>query len=273
MLLAIIISRRAPGLNFGIQTDWYISEKLMEKRFKPLADYLAEEIGMPINIRQVLEENKIIEELGRGTIDIAYVSPSVYIQGHFKYGVRPILAALNAGSPTYKCIIAACKDSDIDKIEDIRGRSFAFGHRLSESTWLIPRAMLADAGIRLEELREHACLGTDPDVAMAIINKRFDAGAVKEAIAHRFKNKGLKFIKISAAFPEYMICVNKDFDPRLAEKIVNAILRLDYDHPGYRKILTSVEPYFTGFVRARDENYEVVRQMHKIVYGFDYHKE
>ena len=78
--------------------------------------------------------------------------------------------------------------------------------------------MLLDEGIDVKDLQYHNYLGHHDDVAKAVLNGDFDAGAVMESIAYKYKDMGIKFIKISDEIPEFNICVSKDTDVSIADR-------------------------------------------------------
>ncbi|HID61375.1 MAG TPA: phosphate/phosphite/phosphonate ABC transporter substrate-binding protein, partial [Anaerolineae bacterium] len=88
---------------------------------------------------------------------------------------------LNAGGQgEYQAIIFTRTDSPVQSIEDIRGRSFAFGSRTSTQGHLIPRLMLAEAGIELADLKAFEYIGSHADCANAVISGRYEAGGMQD---------------------------------------------------------------------------------------------
>ena len=74
----------------------------------------------------------------------------------------------------------------------LKGRSFAFGDLHSTSSHIVPRAMLLAEGVDVKDLQSYNYLGHHDDVVKAVLKGDFDAGAVMESIAYKYKGQGNK---------------------------------------------------------------------------------
>jgi phosphonate transport system substrate-binding protein len=157
-------------------------------------------------------------------------------------------------------VIITRADSDIKTVGDLRGRTFAFGDVKSTSSHIIPRAMLKDAGIDIEDLQYYSYLGHHDDVGRAVVKGDFDAGGVMEAIAHRFKDQGIRVLQLSDEIPEFNICYHPSLDERTLSLIKTALISLDNASAEGAAILKSIESDYTGFVEADDRDYDGIRQ-------------
>ena len=95
-----------------------------------------------------------------------------------------------------------------------------------------------------------------------VLRGNFDAGAVIDSVANRFKNRGLKIIDVSEPIPGLPIVVRADVSPKLIEAIKRALLSLDYNNPEHRKIMEQWDEEFRyGFAEAKDSDYDSIRKM------------
>ena len=156
-----------------------------------------------------LDFEETVDAIGQNVTQLCLMTPSTYIEARRKYGVDVIVKALRNGKPYQHSVIIARADRGINSIGELKGRTFAFGDFHSTSSHIVPRAMLLEAGIELKDLSYYDYLGHHDDVAKAVLKGDFDAGGVMEDTAHKFKDQGLKFLKISGDIPEFNICVNK----------------------------------------------------------------
>ena len=143
--------RQAGPLVFGILP--YISAEQLVYRFSPLANYLSEKLQVPVRI----ETAPHFIEFARRThedqhYDILFTAPHLYTQASHKAGFR-LIASID--SPDMWAVIVVPKQSDIQIIEDLRGKHLATVHPLGLSTLLI-RKRLLDADI-------------DPDVDLNLV--------------------------------------------------------------------------------------------------------
>ena len=237
----------------------------MYKRFLPLSNYLSEKLNKQVELKVEVDYDNTINNIGEGITDLCYMTPSTYIKAKQKYGVEVLLKALRHGKPYQRIVIISRKGGKIRNVSDIKGNSFAFGDLLSTSSYIIPRIMLHEEGINLEDLSFHDFLGHHDDVAKAVLKGDFDAGGIMESAAEEFKDKGLKLLKYSMNVPEFNICVKKEMPEELKSAIKQTLLDLtDEDNEG-KMILQSISPAYTGFVEAQHDDYkEIMEAMKKL---------
>ncbi len=233
----------------------------MYRKILPLTDYLQKKLGKKVELKVGMDFNSAVSEIGNGKTRICYMTPSTYIKANRDYGVRVIAKALRDGKPYHHSVIITRSDSHISSMEDLKACSFAFGDRESTSSHIVPRYMLLEAGVDLDDLLFYNYLGHHDDVAKAVLSGGYDAGAVMESVADRFKDQGLKFVKFSREIPEFNICVTRDMPEEEAEEIKAAVLSLtDNDTVGIA-VLKSIDEHYTGFTEARDEDYDWIRDI------------
>jgi len=233
----------------------------MYKRFTPFIDYLSKKINRQFELKIAIDFADTVKDIGEGVTNICYMTPSTYIEAHDKYGVEVIAKALRNGRPYHHTVIIAKEGGGINKIEDIKGKTFAFGDSHSTSSHIVPRAILLEHGIDVKDLRYYNYLGHHDDVAMSVLDGEFDAGGIMESTALKFKDLGLKFIKVSQEIPEFNICVNKEMPAEEKQLIKSAILELNDKTPEGALVLKSISPDYNGFTESLDEDYDVIREI------------
>jgi phosphonate transport system substrate-binding protein len=233
----------------------------MYRRFTPLAEYLTTATGKRVELSVAVSFAKTLRDLEDSVTDLAFLTPTTYIEARKKSGAELLVKALRNGLPYTHAALVAHAGSGIKRIEDIRGKRFAFGDRMSTSSYLIPRAMLAEAGVGLSELKEYSFLGHHDDVAKAVLAGEYDAGGLREPTARIFEPQGLVVIKTSIEIPEFNICVAPNVDKETAELIKKALIELDPKDKAQARILNSIDPAYTGFIAAGDGDYEDIRKL------------
>ncbi len=237
------------------------SPAVMFKKFSPFTEYLSRRIGKPVDLKVAVDFETAIKDIGQNITQLCYMTPSTFIEANKRYGVNVLTRALRDGKPYHHSVIITRQDSDIRSIEDLKGRSFAFGDRRSTSSHIIPRSMLKQAGIDLSDLKYYNYLGHHDDVVKAVLNGEFDAGGVMEATAYKFKDRGIRFLKFSEEIPEFNICYNPALSERDLSIIRAAIISLRDSDPEGAAILKSIDESYTGFVEARDSDYETIKSV------------
>ena len=114
---------------------------------KPIADYVAREVGVPITAQVPTSYAAVTEAMTSGNVDIAWVGPLDYVIGHDKNGADPITKSVRKGVAGYNAFIIARKGSGINSIKDLKGHSFAFGDPVSASSNLYPKYYMKQNGV------------------------------------------------------------------------------------------------------------------------------
>jgi len=235
------------------------SPAVMFKKFSPLVEYLSRKLGRPVDLRVAVDFEGAIKDIGQNATQLCYMTPSTFIEANKRYGVRVLVKALREGKPYHHSVIITKADSDIRSIEDLKGKTFAFGDMRSTSSHIIPRAMLKQAGIDLSDLRYYNYLGHHDDVVKAVLKGEFDAGGVMEATANKFKDRGIRFLKFSEEIPEFNICYNPSISEGDLAIIKTALISLRDSDPEGAAVLKSIDESYTGFTEARDNDYDSIK--------------
>jgi phosphonate transport system substrate-binding protein len=248
-------------VKFGVISRY--NPRIMYKNYQPIMDYLTENTPFKFELKLGGTYLDTLNFLAEGKVDVASLGAVTYLEAHKKFRAVPILRPLNHnGEALYHSITIVRRDSAIKELKDLKGKSFAFASIRSTSGNLFPRYYLAKSGIHLKDLKNYVNLGHHDSVARAVLKGEFDAGAVKDVVANKYKIKGLKFIFYSDPIPSVPIVVRKDTPPEVVEAIKKAFLAIDINDPDTKKMMESWDPEFrNGFVEASDADYEGVRKM------------
>lgn len=227
--------------------------------FAPLATTLSKQLGMPVEIKIAADYQQHIDAIGRDQIDIAYLGPASYVKLVEQYGKKPLLArqALR-GIPTFHGKIIVRQDSPLHSLADLKGKSFAFGDPASTMSHLVPRYMLWEAGVGGDDLSRHAFLGSHDNVALAILAGDYDAGAVKEAVFHKYRSRGLRALATSPALSDHLFVASNRLSPDQVARIRQTLLNLGSTADGI-KVLYKIKRGITALVPVHDDDYQNLR--------------
>jgi len=119
-------------------------------------------------------------------------------------------------------------DSPIENLKDLKGRTFAFGDKYSTQGHLIPRKMLEDSGVTVENLKSYAFTGSHVNTAKAVLNGEYDAGGMQDTLAKKLVAEGkIKILALSKPYPSSLICFNKNVDPTILKAVKTTLLSFD----------------------------------------------
>jgi phosphonate transport system substrate-binding protein len=239
--------------------------RVMYQLYQPFMDYLNETTPYTFEIKLSRVYEDTIERLGNGEIVIASCGPVSYIKARERYGVRPIVRALSKdGKPYYQGIIIVRKDSPIQSLKDLKGKSFAFGQPWSTASHILPEYHLLRENIRLKDLKHYSFLRHHDSVVNAVLKGEFDAGAVKDIVAYKYQKEGLRFIFSTDPIPTVPIVVRKDAPAEMVQSVSAALLKLDPQNPTHpKKRVQWDEEFKYGFTEVSDSDYDSIRKVLK----------
>ncbi|PCJ33574.1 MAG: phosphonate ABC transporter substrate-binding protein [Moraxellaceae bacterium] len=189
-------------LKFGI----YTSDKptTMVKMFRPILNVieasLSEKLSTPtrITLQVASDYKKGIENLVNGRVDFSRMGPASYILSQQKNeGIRLIAMESKNGKKHFWGIVCVNESSPINTIDQITGRSFAFGNKRSTIGRYLSQALLREHGITSNKLSRFDYLSRHDRVATAVGANQFDAGALKESTFNKMKNQGVPIREIA----------------------------------------------------------------------------
>jgi phosphonate transport system substrate-binding protein len=237
--------------------------RIMYQLYQPFIDYLNETTSYQFEIKLSRVYQDTIDRLGSGEIIIASCGPVSYIKAREKYRVKPILRALSKdGKPYYRGIIIVRRDSAIQDLKDLKGRSFAFGQAWSTASHILPEYYLSKANIKLKDLKDYDFLRHHDSVANAVLKGQFDAGAVKDIIAYKYQKDGLRFIFMTDPIPTVPIVVRADAPQEMVKSVKTALLNLNPKDPNHQKKMAQWDEEFKyGFTEVSDSDYDPIRRI------------
>ena len=209
--------------------DLRLGPKEEVRIYTPFLRYLEKTTGKRFRIRFTENYEDTIDNLGKGITHFAAVGTLSYVIGSEKYGTKYLVSGVNReGDPRYHSIVFTRPDSSIEEMSDINSRCFAFGSKMSTQGHLIPRKMLEDAGINLDDLERHLYTGSHMNAVKSVLNRECDAGGIQDVLANRLASeKQIKIIKISSPYPSSLIAYNSGLDPGTVEAVKSALLAFE----------------------------------------------
>jgi len=243
-------------------------DRCLEK-WRPTAEYLSRQIpGGSFTIVSLAFE-QVAPAVKDGRIDFLLTNPSLYVEMEILYGVRRIatLKNLRSGKPVtvYGGVIFTAADrNDINKLDDLRGKTFIAVSERSLGGWLAARREFEFKGIDpYKDFADLSFCGTHDAVVYAVRNGRADAGTVRTDTFERMAAEGkieisdfhfihehegdhseykgelynsdtfedYNFIHSTRLYPEWPIAQLKHIPDNLAEKVAFSLLNISSDGP------------------------------------------
>jgi len=234
------------------------------KNNQGLKDYLEKHLGKKVELVVTTDYSSMIEAMRHGRLDLGFFGPLSYVLAKTKSDIEPFAAMSRKGKTTYQAVVIGNVQAGITNISLAKGKDVTFGDVASTSSHLIPKSMLAKAGLKAgKDYREHF-VGNHDAVALSVQNNKAQVGGLSKTIFESLVKRGIidpakvKVLAESEPFPEYPWTMRSDLAPALKEKI--RVVFLNLKDP---KILKPFKA--DGFAVITDKDYDKVRNLAKIL--------
>ncbi|HTI85498.1 MAG TPA: PhnD/SsuA/transferrin family substrate-binding protein [Alphaproteobacteria bacterium] len=191
----------------------------------------------------------------QGEVDIMRLGAASYVKAKRENPKLSILAMESMrGKNEFYGIVAVHRDSDIKTLQDLRGRTFAFGAETSTLGRYVPQYQLAKSGIFARDLSRFEYLGRHDAVGAAVGAGLFDAGALEETMFAKLVARGTPIRELSR-FPNATKpwVARAGLDNAVVTGLRAALLRVKDS-----EALASLR--FDGFMPGVDSDFEATRQ-------------
>jgi phosphonate transport system substrate-binding protein len=226
-------------------------------RFRPLVLYLGGAIGRTLRLIIAASYDQQIAMITDGRADYAYLGPTPYVLARERAPVRILAGETENGLAFYQSAVVVRSDSPARQLADLAGRRMAFGDPVSMSSTVAPKRMLAQAGVRLDDLGSHAHLDRHERVALAVLHGDFDAGGLRLDIAKTYLPRGLRILAVSQPLPPHVIAAASQVPEDEAKHARAALLHPDASGRAALRALGEN----TGFAAMDDAHYQEVKRM------------
>ena len=247
-------------MRFGVIPDE--NPRIAYEKYQPLLDYLNEGTGLVFELTLKKKFQEVIEDLGMGDIDVAFLGPVSYLDAYARFGVAAIAKSKSAeGNSFYHSVIISRQDGEITDISQLSGKKVAFSSIWSTAGNLYPRYMLAWQDIHLDKLASYKNFNYSDTVVKKVLSGEYDAGGVSESLAKKYLQSGLKILATSEPIMTGPIVVSQHISYAIVEKIKKALFLMTKTQKG-QEVLRNLGPEFEGgFGPAADADYRGIRKM------------
>ncbi|CAM5600744.1 hypothetical protein SSTU70S_07048 [Stutzerimonas stutzeri] len=151
------------------------------RKFKPLGEYLEKELGMPVKFTPVSDYAAVVEALASDRLDMAWLGGFTFVQTRLKTrNAIPLVQREQDEQFTSKFITA---DPAIKSLQDLKGKTFAFGSVSSTSGSLMPRYFMLKDGIEPEQFFSRIAYSGAHDATAAWVEAgKADAGVLNASV-------------------------------------------------------------------------------------------
>ena len=230
----------------------------LQRKFKPLGAYLEQELGMPVKFVPVSDYAAVVEGIAADRVDLAWLGGFTFVQARLKTGnAIPLVQREQDEKFTSKFITA---DASVNSLQDLKGKTFAFGSVSSTSGSLMPRYFMQQDGIVPEQFFSRVAFSGAHDATVAWVQAgKVDAGVLNASVWDKLVAAGkvdttkVKVIATTPTYYDYNWTVRGSLDAELTARIKQAFLALDPANPEHKAILDLQAA--SRFIETKPENY------------------
>lgn len=237
------------------------------KASEVFAAELGKKLGLSIKVYMPTDYLGVVEALRNKTADLAFVHPAGYVFANREAKAQIVAVDVWHGKTSYTSRIYVRKDSGLNSLEALRGKTIAFVDPGSTSGYVYPMVMLIKKGLVKERdpktfFKDAMFAGTHEAALLALLNGSVDAVASFDLAPQQYlKDKEriekLTYIAETDPIPEAGVIVREGLDPGLVKKLHDSLMV--FNSPEYRPILKDFYG-IDGFAPGRDSDYDPVRE-------------
>jgi phosphonate transport system substrate-binding protein len=165
------------------------AEQVIENA-RPFKQFLERKLNIPVELFTGTSYSAVIEAMRAGRVDGFTVGPFAYILAVQEANAEALAVGVTTTArepvfdpairPTYYSVISVVKGAGINRVQDLRGKQFAFVDPASASGHLIPKATLIRAGLDPDKEMKTIFAGSHPTSVAALWNRKVDGAASTE---------------------------------------------------------------------------------------------
>jgi phosphonate transport system substrate-binding protein len=260
MLLSSGLSQAQQVLRVAAIPDEAPTE--LQRKFKPLGDYLEKKLGMKVEFTPVTDYAASVEGLINNKLDMVWFGGFTFIQAKVRSNNQVVPLVQREEDEKFKSVFITTS-KDITKLEDLKGKTFAFGSESSTSGHLMPRSYLLAAKINPDtDIKRIAYSGAHDATVAAVAGGKVDAGALNISVweklvaAGKVDTKAVHVFYTTPGYYDYNWSVRADMNPVVRKKLTDAFLALDAKNPADKEILDLQRA--SKFIPTKAENYAAI---------------
>lgn len=243
----------------------------MNRSLSKLADYLNEKTDLKVEYVPSVDYAALVTAFERGEIQLAWFGGLTGVQARNVVPEAEAIAQRPMDKEFHSVFIAGA-DTNINSLEDLKGKSFTFGSESSTSGHLMPRYFLTEEGINPEQdfNGQPNYSGSHDKTYKLIESGSFQAGALNVAVwdaAVAEKKVDTSKVKVFYTTPTYydyhwtINTVDEQFGEGTKQKVTDALLTINStDQPEIMELFQSEK-----FIETNNDNYKAIEQVAKEV--------
>jgi phosphonate transport system substrate-binding protein len=236
----------------------------LQRKFKPLGNYLEQKLGVKVEFVPVTDYAASVEGLVNNKLDMVWFGGFTFVQAKIRSNGKVLPIVQREEDEKFRSVFITTNPA-INKLEDLKGKTFTFGSESSTSGHLMPRSFLLRANINPDtDMKRVAFSGAHDATVAAVSGGKVDAGALNISVWEKLvaqgkvDSKAVRVFYTTPGYFDYNWTVRADMDPALRKKLTDAFLALNANDPQGKEILELQRA--TRFIPTKIDNYEQIEK-------------
>ncbi|HWR44226.1 PhnD/SsuA/transferrin family substrate-binding protein [Sporomusa sp.] len=224
---------------------------------RQVAQAIGEKMGRPVLLLQRRSYAEINQLLVKGGADIALLSTGAYSIYSKKEDFVLLVMQERHGKPYYESYVVVPKQSTVNSLWELAGKSFAYTDPLSYSGYLAVRQVINSNGMDANVFFANSYFTYSHDKSLRAVSGNFVDGATVDSLAYDYLKvkqpqliAGIRIVAVLPSAGTGPIVARSDFPDK--DKVQEILLHLHED-PGIAQALN--ELMIDRFIRPQPELY------------------
>jgi len=239
--------------------------------FKPIARYLSAQLARPVVLETSRDGGSFWANVERGRYDLVHFNQYHYVVAHARHGYQAILQNEEFGSSQMSSLLLVRKDSNINQIADLKGKTIAFGgDRTDMISYIGVVALLKAQGLNTGDYQEVFAKNPANAVFSTYYQKTEAAGTedgvmALNVVTAKIAVAQLRTLAHSEALAHLPWAVKGDMAQALRAQVQASLLALNDSQPALLQ-----GAHLTGIRLASDQDFDAHRRLIAAALGEQY---
>jgi phosphonate transport system substrate-binding protein len=237
----------------------------LQRKFKPLGDYLSKETGLKVEFTPVTDYAAVVEALASKKIDMAWLGGFTYVQAKIRTNGTVIPIIQRVEDEKFTSIFIVPVGSPLKNLNELKGKTIAFGSPSSTSGHLMPRYFLMQVGINVDKDFKNVAFSGAHDATVAFVaSGKAEVGVLNASVWEKLnesKNPNAlkaRVLTVTPPYFDYNWTVRGDLEPALVKKISDAFLKLDANNATYKELMELQRA--SKYIPTKPSNYDDIEK-------------
>ncbi|MEI7739868.1 MAG: putative selenate ABC transporter substrate-binding protein [Betaproteobacteria bacterium] len=240
----------------------------LQRKFKPLGEYLSKETGLKIEFTPVTDYAAVVEALATKKIDMAWLGGFTYVQAKIRSNGSVVPIIQRAEDEKFTSVFIVPSSSTLKSLGELKGKTIAFGSPSSTSGHLMPRYFLMQAGLNVDNDFKNVAFSGAHDATVAFVaSGKAEVGVLNASVWEKLNESKSpnalksKVLSSTPSYFDYNWTVRGDLEATTVKKIADAFLKLDANNPAHKELMDLQRA--SKYIATKPSNYDDIEKAAK----------